>query len=25
MGITLAFTLAMGVWLARHMKEAPDA
>ena len=25
MGITLAFTLAMGVWLARYMKEAPDA
>ncbi len=25
MGITLAFTLAMGLWLARHMKEAPDA
>lgn len=25
MGITLAFTLAIGVWLARHMKEAPDA
>lgn len=25
MGITLAFALAMGVWLARHMKEAPDA
>ncbi|GAB4469123.1 MAG: septation protein A [Burkholderiaceae bacterium] len=25
MGITLVFTLAMGVWLARHMKAAPDA
>ncbi|MFN3564582.1 MAG: septation protein A [Burkholderiaceae bacterium] len=25
MGITVAFTLAIGVWLARHMKEAPDA
>lgn len=25
MGITLAFTLAIGLWLARHMKEAPDA
>lgn len=25
MGITVAFTLAMGMWLARHMKEAPDA
>lgn len=25
MGITLVFTLAMGIWLARHMKAAPDA
>jgi intracellular septation protein len=25
MGITLAFTLGIGLWLARHMKEAPDA
>jgi intracellular septation protein len=25
MGITFAFTLGIGVWLARHMKEAGDA
>jgi len=25
MGITFAFTLGIGVWLARHMKDAPDA
>lgn len=25
LGLTLAFMLAMGFWLARHMKEAPDA
>ena len=25
MGLTLLFTLAVGVWLARHLKEAPDA
>lgn len=25
LGITLAFTLAIGVWLARHTKAAPDA
>lgn len=25
MGLTLLFTLAIGVWLARHVKEAPDA
>jgi intracellular septation protein len=24
-GLTMAFTLGMGVYLARHMKEAPDA
>jgi intracellular septation protein len=24
-GLTLAFTLAIGVYLARHLKEAPDA
>jgi intracellular septation protein len=25
LGLTFAFTLAIGFWLARHMKEAPDA
>ena len=25
MGLTLAFVLGVGVWLSRHMKEAPDA
>jgi intracellular septation protein len=25
LGLTLVFTLGIGVWLARHMKEAPDA
>jgi intracellular septation protein len=25
MGITLVFTLGVGVWLARHVKETPDA
>jgi intracellular septation protein len=24
-GLTLAFALAVGVWLARHMKQVPDA
>ncbi len=24
-GLTLVFTLGIGVYLARHMKEAPDA
>lgn len=24
-GLTLVFTLGVGLWLARHMKEAPDA
>jgi intracellular septation protein len=24
-GLTLVFALGIGVWLARHMKEAPDA
>jgi intracellular septation protein len=24
-GLTLVFTLGIGVWLARHVKEAPDA
>jgi intracellular septation protein len=24
-GLTLVFTLGIGLWLARHMKEAPDA
>lgn len=24
MGLTLAFALGIGLWLARHMKEAPD-
>jgi len=24
-GLTLVFTLGIGFWLARHMKEAPDA
>jgi intracellular septation protein len=23
-GLTLAFTLAIGIYLARHMKEAPE-
>jgi hypothetical protein len=25
MGLTLAFTLGIGIYLSRHMKEAPDA
>jgi intracellular septation protein len=25
MGLTLVFTLGVGVWLSRHIKEAPDA
>jgi intracellular septation protein len=25
MGLTLAFVVAIGVWLSRHIKEAPDA
>lgn len=25
LGLTLAFTVGIGIWLARHMKEAPDA
>jgi len=25
MGLTLAFVIAIGLWLSRHMKEAPDA
>jgi intracellular septation protein len=25
MGLTFAFTLGVGFWLARHMKEVPDA
>jgi intracellular septation protein len=25
MGLTLVFTLAIGFWLSRHIKEAPDA
>jgi len=25
MGLTFVFTLAIGLWLARHVKEAPDA
>jgi intracellular septation protein len=24
-GLTLLFTLCIGIWLARHMKELPDA
>jgi len=24
-GLTLVFTLGIGIWLARHMKEVPDA
>jgi len=25
MGLTLVFTLGIGFWLSRHIKEAPDA